>query len=55
MSQSGQQHPKADTGGQRPADDKKPDSRAAESKGSVKDTVDAGGKSHVGSAKDAKK
>ncbi len=54
MSQTGQQHPKADNGGQRPADSKKNDDRASE-KVSTKSAVDAGKAGHAGGAKDAKK
>ena len=54
MSQSGQQHPKADNGGQRPADSKKTDNKPSE-KGSTKSAVEAGKTGGAGGAKDAKK
>ncbi len=54
MSQTGQQHPKADNGGQRPADSKKKDDTSPE-KGSTKSAVDAGKTGGAGGAKDAKK
>ena len=54
MSQSGQQHPKADNGGQRPADSKKTDENPSE-KGATKSAVEAGKAGGAGGAKDAKK
>ena len=55
MSQSGQQHPKADQGGQRSADPKSRGKDDAVKKGSVHDTIEAGKKAAHGDAKDAKK
>jgi hypothetical protein len=52
MSQSGQQHPKADVGGQR-ADPKKSDEAKESKSPSVRETVDAGKK--PGATSDAKK
>ena len=53
MSQSGQQHPKADSGGQRPAEDKKAGDRPSAKDASVKQALDAG--KPKSSDKDAKK
>ena len=53
MSQSGQQHPKADSGGQRPADAKKANDKSSTKEGSTKQAVDAGKANSAG--KDAKK
>ena len=55
MSQSGQQHPKADSGGQRPADPKKAGHQAEAGKGSTKAAVDASKAAGAGAKKDAKK
>ena len=55
MSQSGQQHPKGDHGGQRPADPKKTHDKASDHKGATKEAIDAGKAGGVGGAKDAKK
>ena len=44
MSKSGQQHPKADVGGQR-TEPKHSDARMTDSVGSVRKTIDAGKKS----------
>ncbi len=53
MSHSGQQHPKADSGGQRPADTKKAGDKPSAKDGSAKQAVDAG--KAKGADKDAKK
>jgi len=53
MSQSGQQHPKADSGGQRPADPKKAAHQPEAGRGPTKDAVDAS--KGTGARKDAKK
>ena len=55
MAQSGQQHPKADNGGQRPADSKKADDKSSAAKGSTKEALDAGKAGDAGGKKDAKK
>lgn len=55
MSQSGQQHPKADSGGQRPADPKKAGHQGQAGQGSTKNAVDASKGAGAGARKDAKK
>jgi hypothetical protein len=55
MSQSGQQHPKADNGGQRPADPKKSDSNSSTRQGATKQAIEAGKGGSAGATKDAKK
>ena len=55
MSHSGQQHPTADNGGQRPADSKKAQDASTAEKGSTKDAVDAGKAAKAGGTKDARK
>ncbi len=55
MSQSGQQHPKADNGGQRPSDPKRADHKPEVDKGSTKAAIAVGKTSGVGGNKDAKK
>ena len=55
MSQSGQHHPKADNGGQRPTQPKKADHKPEVDKGSTKAAIDAGKAGGAGGKKDAKK
>lgn len=55
MSQSGQQHPKADQGGQRTGDPKTRGKDDAVQKGSGQEAIEAGKKANRGDAKDAKK
>ena len=55
MSQSGQQHPKADSGGQRPADPKKEGHQAGAGQASTKNAADASKGASGGAKKDAKK
>jgi len=55
MSHSGQQHPKADNGGQRPADPKRSDQKAASEKGSSTDAASAGKRGGGSAVKTAKK
>ena len=55
MSQTGHPHPKADVGGQRPRDPKKPDGKESRPAGSTKEALDAGKHAGTASARDAKK
>lgn len=55
MSQSGQQHPKADSGGQRPAAPKKAGHQAGAGQGSTKNAGGASKSAGGGAKKDAQK
>jgi len=55
MTQSGQQHPKADSGGQRPANPKKAGHQAGDGQASPKNAVDASKGAGADAKKDAKR
>ena len=55
MSQSGQQHPKADNGGQRPSDAKKAEGKSSAGSGSTTAATESGKSAGAGGKKDAKK